>query len=77
MKKIIAKRRYKTMLNKIEAHRCLDWLKSTNTPELMKVAADCPLKNEAAILRLSDAELEALIRGEPCPQFDKLLKLLS
>jgi len=77
LKKIIAKRRYKTMLNKIEAHRSLDWLKSANTPELMKVAADCPLKNEAAILRLADAELEALVRGEPCPRFDELLKVLS
>ena len=65
------------MLNKIEGHRFLTWLESATTPELMKVAADCPLKNEAAILRLSDAELEALVRGEPCPQFDQLLKLLS
>lgn len=65
------------MLNKIEGHRFLDWLESATTPELMKMAASCPLKNEAAILRLTDAELKALVRGEPCPQFDELVKALS
>ena len=65
------------MLNKIESHRYLGWLKSASNIELASVAANCPLKNEAAILRLSDAELEALIRGEPCPQFDQLVKSLS
>ena len=74
MKKIIARNRYRAVLNKIESHRFLTWLESATTPELMKMASGCSPKTEAAINQLNDKELLAIVRGEPCPRFTQLME---